>query len=78
MELIRSIGRSSRRVIAATLVNKFVRANHMIEKDEEYLDGDVTPDWRDIDTESDPALDALRFGNIQDLYRTMMKKIDLS
>lgn len=78
MELIRSIGRSSRRTIAAALVNKFVRANHTMERDEEYLDGDVAPDWRGIDLDSDPALDALRFGNIQDLYRTMLQRKDLA
>lgn len=72
MEMIQSIGRVHRRAIAGALVHKFINANHRFERDEEYLDGDVMPDWRDLT--NDPSLDALRFGNIPALYQQMIRR----
>ncbi len=71
LHLIRSISRDSRQTIADALVHKFIKANQGMEKDEEYLDGGFSPDWRDVT--NDPTLDVLRFGNIPDLHRRMVR-----
>ncbi len=72
MQMIQSIGWKNRRTVAGALIHKFINANQRMENDEEFMDGGASPTWRDI--ESDPSLDALRFGNIPDIYKQMVNR----